>query len=135
MQNFLSPFSHWLQSYGLIILSAFLDSFAAYMVKARFGQVDRIDFSGVKAFLRWMLIFLESPMMILALIGFVIAPGLWFLALNKIQLSVGYLFLVAFHVAFIMILSVGYLGEPLTIRKTFAALLLLMSIFLVYEKG
>ena len=135
MQNFFSPFSHWLLSYGLIILSAFLDSLAGCIVKARYGQVDRIDFSSVKAFLKWMLIFLENPLMILALIGFVIAPGLWFLALNKIQLSVGYLFLVAFHVAFIMILSVGYLGEPLTIRKTIAALLLLMSIFLVYEKG
>ena len=135
MRNFFNSFSLWLQSYGLIILSAFLDSFAAYVVKVRFGQVERIDFSSVKAFLKWMLIFLENPLMILALIGFVIAPGLWFLALNKIQLSVGYLFLVAFHVAFIMILSVGYLGEPLTIRKTIAALLLLMSIFLVYEKG
>ena len=135
MRNFLSPLVHWIQSYGLIILSAFLDSFAAYMVKARFGQVDRIDFSSIKAFLKWLLIFLESPMMILALVGFVIAPGLWFLALNKIQLSVGYLFLVAFHVVFIMILSVGYLGEPLTVRKTFAGLLLLISIFLIYEKG
>lgn len=135
MRDFISPYAQWLQSYGLIILSAFLDSFAAYMVKARFGQVERIDFSSIKAFLKWMLIFLESPMMILALIGFVIAPGLWFLALNKIQLSVGYLFLVAFHVAFIMILSVGYLGEPLTFRKMSAGLLLLISIFLIYEKG
>lgn len=135
MQNIFNTFSHWLQTYGLIILSAFLDSFAAYMVKARFGQVDRIDVSSIKAFLKWLLVFLENPMMILALIGFVIAPGLWFLALNKIQLSVGYLLLVAFHVVFIMILSVSYLEEPLTIRKMIAALLLLMSIVLVYEKG
>lgn len=129
-----SALANWLLSYGLIILSAFLDSFAAYMVKARFGQIESINFSSSKLFLKWLLNFIDSPMMILALVGFIIAPGLWFLALNRIQLSVGYLFLVAFHVVFVLILSIGYLGEPLTIRKVGAAILLLGSIVLIYDR-
>jgi multidrug transporter EmrE-like cation transporter len=134
MKQINSALANWLLSYGLIILSAFLDSFAAYMVKARFGQIESINFSSGKLFLKWLLNFIDSPMMILALVGFIIAPGLWFLALNRIQLSVGYLFLVAFHVVFILILSIGYLGEPLTIRKVGAALLLLGSIVLIYDR-
>ena len=134
MKQINSALANWLLSYGLIILSAFLDSFAAYMVKARFGQIESINFSSGKLFLKWLLNFIDSPMMILALVGFIIAPGLWFLALNRIQLSVGYLFLVAFHVVFILILSIGYLGEPLTIRKVGATLLLLGSIVLIYDR-
>ena len=125
--------SDWIASYGLIIVSAFLDSFAAYAVKDRLTKIGGLDFSTWAEFLRTTARFIESPVVILALFGFLVAPALWFFALNRIQLSVGYLFLVSFHVLFILTLSVFFLHEVITVRKILAALFLVVSVFLVYE--
>ena len=118
-------------SWGLIILSAFFDSYAAYVVKKEFNYVGEIDFSSFKAFFLYVFKFVQSPLLLSALVAFVLAPGLWFIALNKIDLTIGYPLLVGFHLVFILLFGFYLLDESMSIYKIIGCALLMVSIILI----
>ncbi|MFN7294730.1 MAG: hypothetical protein ACK5T9_00555, partial [Bacteroidota bacterium] len=70
----------------LIIMSALLDSIAAFIVKNEFNKLGAMDHSSIGTMVSYLISFFKSPILILGIIAFVSAPGLWFLALNKIDL-------------------------------------------------
>lgn len=120
-------------SWGLIILSALFDSYAAFIVKLKFNELGPVDFSSVRNFVAYLFEFVKSPILITAVITFVVAPFLWFLALNRIDLTIGYPGLVGFHLVFIMVLGILFLGEPLTFRKLMGVVLVGLSFCFLYD--
>jgi len=120
-------------SWGLIILSALFDSYAAFIVKTKFNQLGPMDFSSFRGFLGYMMTFIKSPLLLTAIIAFVAAPGLWFLALNKMDLSIGYPILVGFHLVFVLIFGVLLLGEGLSTNKIIGLSLVLASLYFFYK--
>ena len=122
MKNFMA-------SWGLVILSALLDSYAALIVKMKFNELGPLDYSSLSGFLKYLSLFVRSPLLVTALLAFVTAPALWFLALNKLDLSVGYPALVGFHLVFIMIFGLFLLGEPVTAGKLIGAGLVMVSFY------
>jgi multidrug transporter EmrE-like cation transporter len=118
-------------SWGLIFLSAFFDSYAAYVVKKEFNSVGEIDFSSFKAFFLYVFKFVQSPWLFSALVAFILAPGLWFIALNKIDLTIGYPLLVGFHLVFILLFGFFLLNEPFSVYKITGSILLLISLILI----
>ena len=118
-------------SWGLIILSAFFDSYAAYVVKKEFNSLGEFDYSSFKNFFSYLFKFIQSPWLLSALIAFVIAPALWFVALNKIELTIGYPLLVGFHLVFILLFGFYLLDESMSIYKIIGCALLMVSIILI----
>ena len=118
-------------SWGLIFLSAFFDSYAAYVVKKEFNSVGEIDFSSFKAFFLYVFKFVQSPWLLSALVAFILAPGLWFIALNKIDLTIGYPLLVGFHIVFILLFGFYLLDENMSIYKIIGCALLVVSLVLI----
>lgn len=120
-------------SWGLIIVSALCDSYAAFIVKMKFNELGPIDFSSLRNFMRYFWEFVKSPLLLTAAITFIVAPVLWFLALNRIDLSVGYPGLVGFHLVFILCFGLLFLGEPMTVRKWVGIVLVALSFWFLYE--
>lgn len=124
---------NFLLSWGLIILSALCDSYAAFIVKMKFNELGPMDFSSFSNFSRYLLEFVKSPVLLTAALTFVAAPFLWFVALNRIDLSVGYPGLVGFHLIFIMTFGIFFLAEPVTVRKLLGVLLVGASFYLLQK--
>lgn len=122
---------HFFLSWGLIILSALFDSYAAYIVKKEFNSLGEFDFSSLKAFFNYILKFMQSPWLVSALIAFILAPALWFVALNKIELTIGYPLLVGFHLIFILLFGFYLLDESMSIYKVIGCALLMVSLVLI----
>lgn len=122
---------HFFLSWGLIILSALFDSYAAYIVKKEFNSLGEFDFSSFKAFFNYILKFMQSPWLVSALIAFILAPALWFVALNKIELTIGYPLLVGFHLIFILLFGFYLLDESMSIYKVIGCALLMVSLVLI----
>jgi len=120
-------------SWGLIILSALLDSYAAFIVKTQFNKLGKLDFSSFQTFFSYMLSFIKSPILITGIIAFVCAPGLWFLALNKMDLTVGYPLLVGFHLIFVLFFGIFFLNEQITGNKIIAMCLIFLSLYFLYK--
>ena len=124
---------NFLLSWGLIILSALCDSYAAFIVKMKFNELGPMDFSSASNFFRYLFEFVKSPVLLTAAVTFVVAPLLWFVALNRIDLSVGYPGLVGFHLVFIMTFGIFFLGEALTIPKLLGVLLVCASFYFLQK--
>lgn len=128
-----SAMKGFILSWGLIIVSALCDSYAAFIVKVKFNELGPIDFSSLRNFMRYFWEFVKSPLLLTAAITFIVAPVLWFLALNRIDLSVGYPGLVGFHLVFIITFGLFFLGEPMTARKWAGIVLVAISFWFLYE--
>ena len=116
-------------SWGMVFLSALFDSYAAYIVKTQFNKLGKMDFSSWKGFYDYMIVFFKNPIMLTALVTFVAAPAMWFVALNKLDLSVAYPVLVGFHLLFVLFFGVLFLDEGMTTNKAIGSLLVLVSLY------
>ena len=120
-------------SLALIIVSALFDSYAAFVVKCKFNQLGPMDFSSFGSLSGYLFKLAGSPLFWTGLATFLLAPGIWFFALNRVDLSVGYPTLVGFHLIFILIFGVFLLGEAFTLRKGVSVSLILFSLYLLYK--
>ena len=117
----------------LIILSALFDTYASYVVKYKFNELGEIKLNSFSAFFSYFRVLIQSPFFLSAVVVFILAPLLWFIALNRIQLSIGYPALVCFHLLFVYLISFFLLNEAFNIYKTLGAFFLISSIFLFYK--
>ena len=121
-------------SWGLVFFSALLDSYAAYVVKTKFNELGAIEYHSFSGFVDYIMKFVRSPWLLTALVAFVTAPALWFLALSKIDLSIAYPVLVGFHLLFILVFAIGMIGERMTVYKLIGTVLVLSSLYFFYKK-
>jgi multidrug transporter EmrE-like cation transporter len=122
-------------SWGIIFLSALCDSYAAYVVKFKFNELGKFSFNSFASFSEYFLKFFGSPLLISGIVAFAFAPALWFIALNRIDLSVGYPVLVVFHLIFVMLTGQFLLGESINIYKIIGTILILLSLFFFYKSS
>ena len=125
--------SHSYFPWVLIILSALFDAYASYVVKYKFNELGEMKLNSFSSFLSYTKVLIQSPFFLSAVVVFILAPFLWFIALNNIQLSIGYPALVCFHLLFVYLISYFLLNELFNIYKVFGATFLLLSIFLFYK--
>ena len=125
--------SHAYFPWVLIILSALFDTYASYVVKYKFNELGEIKLNSFSSFFSYAKVLIQSPFFLSAVVVFILAPFLWFIALNKIQLSIGYPALVCFHLLFVYLISYFLLNELFNIYKVIGAIFLLLSIFLFYK--
>jgi hypothetical protein len=77
------PFFPWV----LIILSALFDAYASYVVKYKFNELGEIKLNSFSSFFIYAKVLIQSPFFLSAVVVFILAPFLWFIALNKNRLS------------------------------------------------
>jgi multidrug transporter EmrE-like cation transporter len=128
------PMKAFILTWGLIFLSALFDSYAAFIVKTKFNEMGHIDFSSFRGFFNYMWAFVKSPLLLSAIVAFVCAPGLWFMALNRVDLSIGYPILVGFHLVFVLAFGVFALNEGMSWNKLIGVLLVGLSLYFFYKK-
>ena len=124
---------NFILSWGLIVLSAFFDSYAAFVVKWKFNQLGAIDFSSAGNVGAYLGQFIRSPLLLTGVATFCLAPGLWFFALNRVELSVGYPMLVGFHLIFVLIFGIFFLSESFTFHKGIGVTLIFVSLYFLFK--
>lgn len=129
--------THVLQSgytaWALVFAAALCDSYAAFVVKMKFNELGKMDLSSWSSFFTYMLTFVKSPLLLTAITTFVAAPGLWFLALNRLELSSAYPVLVGLHLLFVLVFGVGLLGEQISTPKMIGTALIFVAMYLFYR--
>lgn len=113
----------------MIVISAFCETYAALVVKLRFNILGDINFNTFELFVDYMERFFHSPLLITGGAAFIIAPAAWFIALNRIQLSVGYPILVALHLLFVAIFGMVFLGEVFSVTKLIGFFFVMVSLY------
>ena len=120
-------------SWGFIVISSVMDAYAATVVKMRFNELGKMDLSSPKVFINYILNFLNSPLVIIAVIAFLVAPFLWFIALNRVQLSIGYPVIQALHLLFVLIFSIWFVHEEINTNKIIGVICIGLSLYFFYK--
>ena len=116
-------------SWMLILFSSFCETLSATIVKLRHNELGQVSFTEADELRLFFMEFVQDPWLLVAGIAFVLSPVCWFIALNRIQLSVGYPVLVVFHVVFIIAFSAYMLEEGFDNNKMIGFALMLVSLF------
>jgi multidrug transporter EmrE-like cation transporter len=122
-------FKEFFFSWGMVFLSALFDSYAAYIVKTQFNKLGKLDFGSFKSAIEYISTFVQNPILISAVVTFAAAPAMWFVALNRLDLSVAYPILVGFHLVFVLVFGVFLLEEGMTTYKAIGCALVLLSLY------
>ena len=120
-------------SWMLVILSALFDSYASFIVKSQLNLTGKMEYNSLKNIMTYLWKFFQNPVLITAILTFLLAPILWFFSLNHLNLSTAYPVLLSFHLIFVLIFGVSFLDERLTMNKMFGILFILISIILFYN--
>lgn len=120
-------------SWYLVFAAALFESYAAFVVKSRFNELGKINYSSFGSVVEYLIPFVKSPLLLSAVMFYVLAPAMWFWALSRLDLSSAYPILVAAHLFFVLLFGVCFLGEGLTPNKMFGTLLLVVSIYFFYR--
>jgi len=123
----------FMSTWGLVLLSAFFDSYAAFIVKSRFNELGKMSFDSFSSVFGYLSKFIYDPFLFSAMVAFVLAPGFWFIALNRLDLSVAYPILVGIHLLLVFILGVWFLGESITLNKIIGTILILSSTYFFFK--
>jgi multidrug transporter EmrE-like cation transporter len=121
-------------SWGLVFLSALFDSYAAFIVKTQFNKLGKMQLDSFSAFFEYIYVFFQNPILLTAIATFVAAPAMWFIALNRLDLSIAYPVLVGFHLIFVLFFGVAFLGEGMSLNKAIGCVLVLSSLYFFYSK-
>jgi multidrug transporter EmrE-like cation transporter len=130
----MNSLKYFVSNWGFVFLSALLDSYAAFVVKSQFNKLGVLNFKSIKSIFNYLQVFIKDFYLLTGLLAFALAPAMWFIALNKIELSVAYPVLVGFHLVFVLFFGVNFLNEPMNINKIIGSLLILLSLFFFYKK-
>lgn len=76
----------------------------------------------------------SSPLSIVGIVLFFIAPFLFASALSRIEISIGYPLQVITNMGLLVLLAICFLGEQLTVNKSIGFALLALSIFLFFRR-
>ena len=120
-------------SWILVILSALFDSYTSFIVKSQMNLVGKMEYNSLRSILSYLWNFFQSPLLLTALLTFILAPVLWFFSLNHLNLSSAYPILISLHLLFVLIFGVAFLEEQFTINKAAGFFFLLISIILLYN--
>lgn len=122
----MSFFSTW----GVLVLSAGCNAYAAYVVKGRFNELGPIDFSSFKKLIAYLVKFSINLKLASGVITYILAPLLWFVALDRLDVTAAYPIAIACQFIFVFFFGIVFLKEELNIYKVFGCLAIIASFFL-----
>lgn len=123
----------FLFSWGFVILSAFCDAYAAFVVKMKLNEFSLSHLSSFNLIWTFIGKVFHSPLLMSAVITFALAPFLWFIGLSRLNLSSAYPVNVSMHLILIFFFSTFFLGEAITATKVVGAGMLIVSMFLFFR--
>ena len=116
-----------MSTYIYFIIGAFLNSFAAYLIKISFSNIDSLSDIVTKGLAK------ESLFIILALISFFSAFIFYGLVLSKTNLNIAQPIFTALSMFFVILISLLFLNEPFSLKYFVGLFLIIVGIFIVSQ--
>lgn len=120
-------------SWGMLLIGVFTNVTGMYLVKMKMNELGGIEVSSLKAVLGYFLIFARSPLAVIGVILFLIAPLPYAIAVSRMELSLVYPLSIALSCLIIVPLTFIFFGESVTLNKIVAIAMILGSLYFLYR--
>ena len=116
-------------SWGMLCIGVIFNVIGVFVIKMKLNELGPMKVDSFKAILSYLVVMCKSPVVIVGVTLFFLAPFVLAVALSRMEISIAYPAQVGLNFLILFILAVLFLGETLTIHKIIGALLVLASIY------
>ena len=125
--------THFIYSWGLIIMAAFVDVVAIMIIKLRLNKLGPIDLTMFRSIIKYCYEVISTPLTFTACILLLLSPVLYGFALSRLNLSSAYPVAIGIGCIFLIFVSYYVLNEPITLKKLSGIILILAGVFIIYK--
>ena len=118
-------------SWGMLIVSVLFNVVGVFVIKLKLNELGIRKVESLKSLLSYFLLLVKSPLVVLAVVLFFVAPFLFVVALSRMELAVAYPVQIGLNFILLVFLAVLFLGEQITFYKAIGMALILLGIFLL----
>ncbi|MBF0385869.1 MAG: EamA family transporter [Candidatus Omnitrophica bacterium] len=120
---------NYILTWGVLIASVVFNAFGVFVIKLRLNECGAFKPETLKAGIFYFLALMKSPLVVLGVILFFIAPFLFTIALSRMSLAIAYPVQVGLNFVFLLLLAVFILKESLSLLKIIGIILILLGCF------
>ena len=121
--------TQFFMSWGMLVLSVVFNAYSIFLIKRRLNELGEINLNSFLFVFNYGLEFLKSSGAITGLILFLAAPFFLAVAVSRMELTIAYPVQVGLNFILVIVLSLIYLGESLTLEKGIGIGLVIGSIY------
>ncbi|MCM8790632.1 MAG: hypothetical protein NC938_02920 [Candidatus Omnitrophica bacterium] len=123
----------FLLTWGMILVGVIMNVLGMYFVKMRMNELGAIELTSVKAVTGYFLSLVMSPLALVGLILFLLAPLPSAIALSRMELSIAYPLSIALSCLIIVPLASIFFGEIVNMNKILAIVMIIASLYFMYK--
>jgi multidrug transporter EmrE-like cation transporter len=104
-----------------------------YLVKMKMNEMGSIEVGSLKVILNYFMMLVKSPLAVIGVILFMVAPLPYAISISRLELSLAYPLSIALSCLIILPLTFIFFGETITFNKITAVVMILISIYFLYK--
>ena len=124
-----------LLSWGMLVASVLCNVFGVFIIKGKINALGAIKFESWRLVIGYFGALLQSPIVIVGVILFFLAPFLFAIALSRMDIVVAYPAQVALNFVILVVLAFVFLGEKITLYRLLGIICTLVGIYFLNKKG
>ena len=125
----------WFASWGMLILSVIFNALGVFIIKLRLNELGVIKMDTLKTVFGYFFIMMKSPLVIVGLVLFFLAPFIFAIALSRMEIVVAYPAQIGLNFLILVLLAVVFLGEQITSVKVIGTVLVLAGVYVLNKTG
>jgi multidrug transporter EmrE-like cation transporter len=114
-------------SWGMLTLSVIFNAFGVFVIKLKLNELGPIKVDSIRGTIDYFFLLLKSPLVVVGVVLFFLAPFLFAIALSRMEIAVAYPVQIGLNFIILLLLALFVLGEQLTIYKSVAITLVLIG--------
>ncbi|MFA6078139.1 MAG: hypothetical protein WC779_00110 [Candidatus Omnitrophota bacterium] len=120
-------------SWGMLFIGVIMNVMGMYFIKMKMNELGGMQVSSVKVLADYFLMFMRSPLAVVGVALFLLAPLPYAVAVSRMELSVAYPLSIALSCLIIVPLTFIFFGESVTANKVIAIFMILGSLYFLYK--
>jgi multidrug transporter EmrE-like cation transporter len=125
----------WSLSWGMLVLSVIFNALGVFIIKLRLNEIGVLTPGSWKAVFSYFFVMMKSPLVVVGLVLFFLAPFLFVIALSRMDIVVAYPAQIGLNFFILVVLAVIFLGEQITLLKVWGTVLVLTGVYLLNKSG
>ncbi|MDO8580082.1 MAG: EamA family transporter [Candidatus Omnitrophota bacterium] len=122
-------------SWGMLILSVLCNVFGVFVIKEKINMLGAIKFESFRVVISYFWALLQSPLVIVGVILFFLAPFLFAIALSRMDIIVAYPAQIALNFVILIVFALIFLGEKITFYRLLGIMCTFIGIYFLNKKG
>jgi len=125
----------WIASWGMLIVSVVFNALGVFIIKLRLNELGVIKMDAVRTVFSYFFVMVKSPLVIVGLVLFFLAPFIFAIALSRMEIVVAYPAQIGLNFLILVLLAIVFLGEHITSVKIIGTVLILSGVYFLNRSG